>query len=335
MTNTDYIIKQIPILEVAQRLGIQIINKQAFCFNGHDRKTPSLIFYSKTNSFHCFGCSAGSTNIDLVMQAEGLDFEEAVKWIEIEFGLKPGKYAQPKPLKKNFKPFKGVSEPRTSRHTHIYDILLIEYGLTSQGEEYLASRGLSQKTADHFGIISIDDPSQFELTLLNYHNRTELKQAGFYNDNDKFLFFRPGILIPFIQNDSVAYWLMRTYQGEPKYLNLANQQKPIWNIESINNYPYKSQVAIFEDIFDALSSYELLPNLPALAIVGEGDPGKLANLFINYELLFGQANEPQGSELLGKVLEEFKKRGGLVKPYPIPYEGYKDLNEYLTKGLQW
>jgi DNA primase len=78
MTNADYIKQQIPILEVAQRLGIQIINKQAFCFNGHDRKTPSLTFYSKTNSFHGFGCSAGSTNIDLVMQAEYLDFEEAV-----------------------------------------------------------------------------------------------------------------------------------------------------------------------------------------------------------------------------------------------------------------
>ena len=40
-------IKQIPIIEVAKRLGIQVRGTKAMCFSGHDKASPSL-------SSHCF-----------------------------------------------------------------------------------------------------------------------------------------------------------------------------------------------------------------------------------------------------------------------------------------
>ena len=63
--------KAIPILEVAQRLRLEVDrNKQAHCFNGHDSKTPSLSFKPDKNYFRCFSssCNIKGSAIDLVKE---------------------------------------------------------------------------------------------------------------------------------------------------------------------------------------------------------------------------------------------------------------------------
>ena len=44
----------------------------------HEDKTPSLVAYSKTNSFYCFGCGVGGSCIDFVMLKEDCNFKKAV-----------------------------------------------------------------------------------------------------------------------------------------------------------------------------------------------------------------------------------------------------------------
>lgn len=47
----------------------------------HGEKTASLIVYHETNTWHCFGCGAGSDSIDLVMKLNGYTFIDAVKYL--------------------------------------------------------------------------------------------------------------------------------------------------------------------------------------------------------------------------------------------------------------
>lgn len=51
----------------------------------HNEKTPSLKIYK--HSFHCFGCGAGTSVIDFVMNLHGLSFEDGAKKINEDFGL--------------------------------------------------------------------------------------------------------------------------------------------------------------------------------------------------------------------------------------------------------
>ncbi len=44
----------------------------------HQEKTPSFYVYTKTNTFHCFGCGAGGDIINLVKKLYGCSFVEAV-----------------------------------------------------------------------------------------------------------------------------------------------------------------------------------------------------------------------------------------------------------------
>lgn len=47
----------------------------------HNEKTPSFTVYRDQNTFHCYGCGAGSSNIDLVMHMEKIDFYSSCKEI--------------------------------------------------------------------------------------------------------------------------------------------------------------------------------------------------------------------------------------------------------------
>lgn len=49
------------------------------CCPFHSEKTPSFTVFPATESYYCFGCGAGGDAITFVMQAEGLDYREAVE----------------------------------------------------------------------------------------------------------------------------------------------------------------------------------------------------------------------------------------------------------------
>mgnify|MGYP001607786983 CR=1 FL=1 len=56
------------------------MNKIQCPFHGEER-TPSLHIYTNTNTWHCFGCGAGSDTIDWVMKKGGVNFVQAVKYL--------------------------------------------------------------------------------------------------------------------------------------------------------------------------------------------------------------------------------------------------------------
>ncbi len=53
----------------------------------HKEKTPSFNVVPSKNIFHCFGCGAGGSVIDFVMNTEKLEFIEAVEKLAHEIGL--------------------------------------------------------------------------------------------------------------------------------------------------------------------------------------------------------------------------------------------------------
>src|ERR1035437_8931558 len=81
-------LKQIPIIEVANRLGIQVRGTKAMCFMGHDKASPSLSFLKSRNTWRCFGaCGKHGDGITLVMEKEGLDFKSALEWFARNFAV--------------------------------------------------------------------------------------------------------------------------------------------------------------------------------------------------------------------------------------------------------
>ena len=73
-------LRDLPIEEVAGRLGLQVTHHKALCPFHNDRH-PSLSFSTRRNRFRCFVCDAKGGTIDLVMKVMGKDFKEACRWL--------------------------------------------------------------------------------------------------------------------------------------------------------------------------------------------------------------------------------------------------------------
>lgn len=78
MNDLDVIKQRIPIEDLAESLGIKVINHVAKC-PFHSDDNPSLHFSPGKNLFHCFGCSVGGDVFDLLMRKENIDFSTAVR----------------------------------------------------------------------------------------------------------------------------------------------------------------------------------------------------------------------------------------------------------------
>jgi len=168
-------IKQIPIIEVAKRLGIQVRGTKAMCFVGHDKASPSLSFLKSRNTWRCFGaCGKHGDNIALVMEKEGVDFKGALEWFGRNFAVNVAQpYQAPRRrmlrAKKPFVPTTSSSEElEFFPAPGIYEWLIEKCGKISSptGLNYLDTHGISGEATTLFNIRELRDPARAYQRLL-------------------------------------------------------------------------------------------------------------------------------------------------------------------------
>ena len=74
-------LRDLPIEEVAERLGLQVTRHKCLC-PFHDDHHASMSFKVSKNTFRCFVCGASGGPIDLVMKYLRKDFREACRWLK-------------------------------------------------------------------------------------------------------------------------------------------------------------------------------------------------------------------------------------------------------------
>lgn len=94
-------LRDIPIVEVAQRLGLQVNSRRMCLCPFHDDHHPSMALGRK-NHYRCFVCDARGDVIDLVMRFLNKAFTEACHWLADESNIILAEY---KPKESEPKPF--------------------------------------------------------------------------------------------------------------------------------------------------------------------------------------------------------------------------------------
>jgi DNA primase len=80
-------LEKFPIIQTLELLGVKVLHSYGsrptcVCFNPeHEDSNPSVHIYENTQTFHCFGCSAGHDAIDAVRMVMSLDFTHAIDWL--------------------------------------------------------------------------------------------------------------------------------------------------------------------------------------------------------------------------------------------------------------
>ena len=103
-------LRDLPIEQVAQRLGLQVERHKSLC-PFHDDHHASLSYNTRKNTCRCFVCMDSSVNtIDLVMRQLHVDFPKACQWLADDNNIvleqwQPSELRPPRPTVNQPKPF--------------------------------------------------------------------------------------------------------------------------------------------------------------------------------------------------------------------------------------
>jgi hypothetical protein len=69
-----------PLRKLFSLYSLNLVNNKMSC-PFHGDRSPSFVFYEDTNSFYCFGCSAGTKAIDFISLKENVSRSSAADFI--------------------------------------------------------------------------------------------------------------------------------------------------------------------------------------------------------------------------------------------------------------
>lgn len=196
----------------------------------HTEKTPSFGVHPVHQFYKCFGCGAGGDAIKFVMEIEALTFYEALKLLSERYGIPMPKRAE-------------YSDPETKLRGALFRMhelaqqayqAALGASVGAEARGYLAKRGLTQATAEEFGLGFADKTGQMLVRLLQKEGFTEeqMEESGLVLRRQErsgfFDRFRGRLMFP-IHNESgkvIAFGgRALSAEDEPKYLNSSENEK--------------------------------------------------------------------------------------------------------------
>jgi DNA primase len=191
----------------------------------HTEKTPSFNVHQAKGIFKCFGCGAGGSVYDFIMQIEGCGFPEAVRIVATKSGIPIPEFSGGEDQKKAARDRESVLK-LNEWAAEFFTEHLHSTGPAERARQYIKDRGISEETCKRFRIGYAPDSWD---ALTNYLRKRgaateEIEKSGLVvlKDDGKFYDrFRGRIMFPIAdsQDRVIAFGGRVMEAGEPKYLN--------------------------------------------------------------------------------------------------------------------
>jgi DNA primase catalytic core len=338
-------LKNIPITDVAARLGIEISrNGKSLCFKGHN-KTPSLSFNLRKNFFKCFGCNIGGTTIDLVKDFMNISTSDSIRWLCREYNFSEN--LKGKKMNENYmrvvKPSQLDSKQTQKSSGNIFfEVYRYFLNLLDSAEavQYLEKRGIQSEITKRAGIKVIPkDSRSIKENLKKTFGDETLKKAGIIAEsktgNLYFVFFKHRLIIPYFNIDGNIVNLQGRNidsEDEPKYRLLSGIDTGLYNIQCINNIKKGESIYICEGAIDTLSALQLgLKNPIGIAGVHNFKDESFDFLY-PYKVIVASDSDIAGRSFYVKICKEYLKRNKEI--YRLDFEKLKtDYNVNNAKDL--
>lgn len=299
----------------------------------HSEKTPSFVVYPESQSFYCFGCGKGGDAIRFVMEAEHLDYPEAVRYLAKRMGL-----AVPED-----------GDDRAARHkARIYSLnreaarffhRCLKSPAGVSGYEYLKGRGLSDATITTYGLGFAPDSwdSLREFLRSKGYTQEEMLDAAVVSRSSKghvYDKFRNRVIFPIIdlKGSVVGFGGRVLDDSKPKYLNTDDTPvfKKSRNLFSLNFAKGKTngRLILAEGYMDVISIYAAgFENV--VATLGTALTEEQARLMSKYaeEVVIAYDSDGPGQAATHRAINLLGAAGLSVKV--LRMEGAKDPDEYI------
>lgn len=338
-------IRRIPILDVADRLGLKVRGKRAMCFDGHDKRTASLCFAPAKGLWKCFGCGKGGDGPALVMAVLGCDFPNALDWFARQFGVDVSRHDAPqRKRRQRTRSYLGASLPRSraqpavqpefSIDPDLYAWLMSKCGPVSakQGLAFLNGHGIPREVANEFGVRELRTPERALRRLIQCWGTTRVYRSGLaWGERampERLIWTSYSLLFPFLLAGKTVYIQGRMFRGEPKYLNLRGVAKPLYNTDRLRDLEPGAVVHLCEGVPDALALEA--QGLPAIGVLGASSfRAEWADLFMRLTVVLLPDGDSGGETFRRTISGVFADRGKAVRVVCLP--AGKDVAEVLAE----
>jgi len=204
------------------------------CCPLHGEKTPSFSVSPDKQLFYCFGCHAGGTVIQFVMDMERLTFYEAVQQLANRVNMELPNEINDREMQRQRAYKKRMIEANTEAARY-YSRCFLDPATGKDAQEYAARRGLNAEIVTRFGIGYAPDTWDSLLKLLKSrgYSEKELVDAGLLVKNTErgtvYDAFRGRLIFPILGvNGQVLGFGARVMGDEkPKYINTGDT--PVYN----------------------------------------------------------------------------------------------------------
>lgn len=337
--NVITLINEIPIEEVAVKLGMEVKKHKSLCFI-HNDHNPSITFSLSKNIYKCWVCGVCGGPIKLVQDKEGWTFQEACIWLGEEFNIWwPEKKADRKILNRTIP---KVHLTKHREETSLFDeevytwlinnAHLLEPAIKFLFRERLLDDGIVQKQR----IGSIINSKIMLDTLVKRFGEERCLNTGLVRRGDYglyFYFYTPCLLFPYYERDGSLIGVQSRYLGTnekaPRFQFMSSQKTRLYNLPILNNLKKGDKLFISEGITDCLAL--LSDGLNAVAIPSATIlPMEDLILLKNYELHMYPDRDEAGQKAFMELRRFFINQYSTVRAEVLP-EGVKDYCDYYIK----
>lgn len=305
----------------------------------HNEKTPSFHVSSEKQVYHCFGCGAGGSVVNFVMQAENLTFVDAIKFLGERTGISI-------PENETFddkvsKQRQRLLEVNKAAARFFYDALFTEEG--AEARKYLQSRNLTNETITKFGLGYA--PNSWDKLLKHLKSlkfsEYEILDAGLvtHKQDRTSLYdrFRNRVMFPIfdVRGNVIAFGGRVMDDSKPKYLNSSDtkvfdKSSNLFGLNLAKKSDNKTLIMV-EGYMDVITLHQLGVTT-AVASLGTALTENHARLISRYadEVVLCYDSDEAGKKAARRGLEILSAGG--VKTRVVTLSGGKDPDEFCKKN---
>lgn len=328
----------VSLVAVVQAQGRQLVKKgkdfTTLC-PFHDEKTPSCVISPEKNLYHCFGCNAGGSVLDWVMQTEKLSLRKAAERLKAELGDNPAVV----PLVTKDEP-EIFAEDEAGRQALLGRVVDFYHHTLLNAPEAVAY--LEKRRLNHPELVAAFKPGFANRTLpyrlpavksrAGEKIRARLKGVGVLRESGH-EHFTGSLVVPVMDlNGQIREMYGRKIGGDlrkgtPLHLYLPGAHGGVWNEQALIG---SSTVVLCESLIDAMSFWVAGVRNVTAAYGVNGFTGEMRAALLAHgvrQVLIAYDNDPAGNEAAVKLASSLAASG--IATFRVLFPAGMDANGYL------
>lgn len=200
-------------------------------------------------------------------------------------------------------------------------------------------RKLTRESIEKFDLFYIGNYHQVAGHLKKKFDMGDLQRSGLFNDEEKFIFYKHRIILPYKYENDIVYLRGRYFDDTStslsvkgaKYLGLRNDElnlntpKRFFNIDVVNKMFTGEALHITEGEFDTMIMDQLGYNSIAIAGVGNIPPDKWLKRLLGFKILLCPDNDEAGKQLEANLFEKFRSFNKEIYSIELPAKDATEL----------